>query len=105
MLLTKPYVGVLVYNEVYPNGKTIKGGNMKFEVDTDTILEKIKVQMLKNIAENAMAQKLPADEVEATVTLNRRRIEKEAQTLAVFFVGLYVEIPKEEPVVEAAISE
>ena len=39
---------------------------MKFEVDTDTILETILDKITKNVEDNAKAQGLDADEVAAT---------------------------------------
>lgn len=69
---------------------------MKFEVDTDTVLEKVTNKMLLNIENNTRAQGLSEEEVAATVVLNKKKIEKEAQTLAVFFTSIYVEAPKEE---------
>ena len=69
---------------------------MKFEVDTDTVLQMITDKMLSNVAVNAKAQGLEEDEVAATVTLNKKKIAKEAQNLAVFFTGLYVQAPVED---------
>lgn len=69
---------------------------MKFEVDTDTILEKIKDKMLSNIEANARGQQLSEEEIAATVVLNKKKIAQDAQNLAVFFTALYVEEPKDE---------
>lgn len=69
---------------------------MKFEVDTDTILEVIEKKMTENIANNATAQGLSEEEVAATLVLNKKKIAQDAQNLAVFFTGLYVQAPAEE---------
>ena len=69
---------------------------MKFEVDTDTVLEKVTNQMLLNVENNAKAQGLSEEEVAATVVLNKKKIAKDAQGITVFFTSLYVETPKEE---------
>lgn len=63
---------------------------MKFEVDTDTVLQIVQDRMLENLATNAKAQGLSDEEVDATVVLNKKKIEKDAQNLAVFFTSLYV---------------
>jgi ribosome-binding factor A len=63
---------------------------MKFEVDTDTVLQIVQDRMLENLAANAKAQGLSDEEVDATVVLNKKKIEKDAQNLAVFFTSLYV---------------
>jgi hypothetical protein len=68
---------------------------MKFEVDTDTILEKVKNQMMLNVEKNAQAQGLSEEEVLATMVLNKKKIAQDAQGLAVFFTGIYVEAPAE----------
>lgn len=78
---------------------------MKFEVDTDTILEKVTNQMLSNIANNARGQGLSEEEVEATVVLNKKKIAKDAQNLAVFFTGLYVEKPADEAPADESYPE
>lgn len=77
---------------------------MKFEVDTDTILEKITTKMLSNLAENAKAQGLTEEEVNATVVLNKKKITQDAQNIAVFVTGLYV-TPPAEPVSEESYPE
>lgn len=75
----------------------IKGGKMKFEVDTDTVLEIVTNKMLANVETNARAQGLSDEEVAATIVLNKKKIAQEAQNLAVFFTGLYVQAPTESP--------
>lgn len=72
---------------------------MKFEVDTDTILEKVTTKMLSNVENGARAQGLSEEEVQATLILNKKKITQDAQNLAVFFTGLYVQAP-EEPAAE-----
>lgn len=69
---------------------------MKFEVDTDTILEKILEKVTGNISANARAQGLDEEEVAATIVLNKKKLALDAQNLAVFFTGLYVEAPVEQ---------
>lgn len=78
---------------------------MKFEVDTDTILEKIKDKMLSNIEANARGQQLSEEEVAATLVLNKKKIAQDAQNLAVFFTALYVEVPTEEAAKEESYPE
>lgn len=63
---------------------------MKFEVDTDTVLQIVQDRMLKNLATNAKAQGLSDEEVDATVVLNKKKVLQDAQNLAVFFTSLYV---------------
>lgn len=75
---------------------------MKFEVDTDTILETILDKITKNVEDNAKAQGLDADEVAATVTLNKKKLAVDAQNLAVFFTSMYVATPE---VVQEAVTE
>jgi len=70
---------------------------MKFEVDTDTILQKITDKMLSNIADNARGQGLTDEEVNATIVLNRKKVAQDAQNIAVFITGLYVQAPTEAP--------
>jgi hypothetical protein len=74
---------------------------MKFEVDTDTILEKVTNQMLANVETNARAQGLSDEEVAATLVLNKKKIANDAQGIAVFFTGIYVQAPTEEGFVES----
>ena len=69
---------------------------MKFEVDTDTILEKVTNQMMLNVENNAKSQGLSEEEVAATMVLNKKKIAQDAQNIAVFFTGLYVQAPAEE---------
>lgn len=78
---------------------------MKFEVDTDTVLQIVTNKMLANVEASARAQGLSDEEVAATLVLNKKKIAQDAQNLAVFFTGLYVQAPVEEPVVEATLSE
>jgi hypothetical protein len=73
---------------------------MKFEVDTDTILEKVVERMTLNIENNAKAQGLSEEEVAATLVLNKKKIAKDATQLTVFFTGLYVASPEENPAEE-----
>ena len=68
---------------------------MKFEVDTDTVLQIVTDKMIANIEANAKAQGLSDEEVAATVVLNKKKIAQDAQNLAVFFTGLYVQAPAE----------
>jgi hypothetical protein len=74
---------------------------MKFEVDTDTVLEKVTNQMMANVEKNAQAQGLSEEEVLATMVLNKKKIANDAQNLAVFFTGIYVQAPTEEGLVES----
>lgn len=69
---------------------------MKFEVDTDTILEKVTNRMLSNVENGARSKGLTEEEVQATVVLNKKSIMQDAQNLAVFFTGLYVQAPAAE---------
>ena len=71
---------------------------MKFEVDTDTILETVTNKMLANLANNVAAQEnLTEEEKQATIVLNSKKVKQDAQNLAVFFTGLYVQAPEESP--------
>lgn len=78
---------------------------MKFEVDTDTILQIVADKMVSNLVDNAKAQGLDEEEVQATIILNRKKITKDAQNLAAFFVGLYVTSPAENPAAEVVQEE
>ena len=69
---------------------------MKFEVDTDTVLEIVRNKMTENVENGARAQGLSEEEVLATMVLNKKKIAQDAQQLAVFFTGLYVQAPAEE---------
>jgi hypothetical protein len=77
-------------------GTSLKVENMKFEVDTDTILETILAKITKNVEDNSRAQGLNDEEVAATLVLNKKKLATDAQNLAVFFTGLYVQAPAAE---------
>jgi hypothetical protein len=66
---------------------------MKFEVDTDTVLEKIVTRVTENLEANVRASGLSEEEVAATIVLNKKKLATDAQNLAAFFVSLYVETP------------
>ena len=68
---------------------------MKFEVDTDTVLEKIVNRVTENLEANVRASGLSEEEVAATIILNKKKLAADAQNLAAFFVSLYVETPTE----------
>lgn len=78
---------------------------MKFEVDTDTVLQLAINKMTDNIAANAKAQGLSDEEVAATLVLNKKKVANDAQNITAFFVGLYVEAPKEETTAETVVPE
>ena len=69
---------------------------MKFEVDTDTVLEIVTNKMLANVETNAKAQGLSDEEVAATLVLNKKKVAQDAQNIVVFFTGLFVQAPTEE---------
>lgn len=75
---------------------------MKFEVDTDTVLQIVTDKMFANIETNARAQGLSEEEVAATLVLNKKKISQDAQNLAAFFTALYVQAPAESPTEIAA---
>ena len=68
---------------------------MKFEVDTDTVLEIVTNKMLANVETNAKAQGLSDEEVAATLVLNKKKVAQDAQNIVVFFTGLFVQAPTE----------
>lgn len=79
---------------------------MKFEVDTDTILQLVTDKMLSNLASNIAAQEnLTEEEKQATIILNTKKVKQDAQNLAVFFTGLYVQAPVEETLDETVVPE
>jgi hypothetical protein len=94
-----------VYNEYTLIGTSLKVENMKFEVDTDTILEKVLEKITKNVENNSRAQGMSEEEIAATLVLNKKKLAVDAQNLAVFFTGLYVQAPAEEPVAETVAAE
>ena len=69
---------------------------MKFEVDTDTVLADILAKLTENVANNSKGQGLSEEEVAATLVLNKKKLAQDAQNLAVFFTGIYVQAPVEE---------
>jgi hypothetical protein len=76
-------------------GTSLKVENMKFEVDTDTILETVLAKITQNVENNSRAQGLSDEEIAATLVLNKKKLAADAQNLAVFFTGLYVSEPTE----------
>lgn len=76
---------------------------MKFEVDTDTLLEKVTAKMFSNIESNARSQDMSEEEVAATLVLNKKKVANDARQIAIFFESIYIEVPAaEEPAVETA---
>lgn len=74
---------------------------MKFEVDTDTLLEKVTAKMLSNIESSARSQDMSEEEVLATVVLNKKKVANDAKQIATFFESIYIEVPAaKEPAVE-----
>ena len=73
---------------------------MKFEVDTNTLLQIVIDGMISNFETNAKAGGLSEEEIKKEIDANKDKIAEEAQRFAVFFTSLYVETPTESVVPE-----